>query len=464
MADPIDLTPLATATALQPREAIEFFRAKGYAPPEGRYSWRDWWGASHARGFVVAKAMQDDLLATIREAVDEAIAGGWTMEQFRAALEPKLKAAGWWGRKSMTDPLTGETRIVQLGSKRRLAVIFDTNLRTAYAAGRWMRIQRTKEVFPYLEYIQLQRASRRAAHQPFHGLVVPVDHIWWAAHFPPNGYFCACTTRQLSARALERRGLTVATEPPMETRSLTDPRTGRSLEVPKGITPGFETNPGATFLAEQGRHDAIAEGLDPVARGIELGLIHEARARGLRTGNEHLAAIDLDADTPVRGGNAAPVEWVEGARDRVDLSPEMLDILRDPARRIGVVHNHPDSAALSSVDLEQLEKRPGLVRVVAVGHDGSLFRATDPRPGLGHTANRLWQLATLRINEQAAGLDMNAPAMQRLASHAATSALDRAGYVNYAHAIAGGSRVNLMRFGEDRMEQLIAGLLEWLVS
>ncbi|WP_419737783.1 hypothetical protein [Ruegeria sp.] len=47
---------------------------------------------------------------------------------------------------------------------------------------------------------------------------------------------------------------------------------------------------------------------------------------------------------------------------------------------------------------------------------------------------------------------------------AATSALDRAGYVNYAHAIAGGSRVNLMRFGEDRMEQLIAGLLEWLVS
>ena len=53
--------------------------------------------------------------------------------------------------------------------------------------------------------------------------------------------------------------------------------------------------------------------------------------------------------------------------------------------------------------------------------------------------------------------------MQRLASHATASALDRAGFVSYAHAIAGGSRVNLMRFGEDRMEQLISALY-WLAQ
>ena len=462
MADPIDLSPPVTAIGLDPQEAIEFFRSKGYAPPESRFSYRDWFGASHARGFVVAKAMQDDLLATIREAVDDSLAKGLTLDNFNDTLIPKLKAAGWWGQKTMRDPITGEMRTVQLGSKRRLAVIFDTNLRTSYAAGKWTRIQRTKDLLPYLLYTQLQRVNKREAHTRFHRLVLPADHPLWATHYPPNGYYCACTVRQMSRAMLDNEGIAVSAEPQIKYKTWTDPRTGRRLRVPEGITPGFDTNPGATFLADHGRHDTIAGDLTPEARGIELGLINEARSRGLRTGKEHLAAIDLDAAKPVPGGNAAPMGWVSGERDRVQFSPELKEAIGNPARRIGVVHNHPDSVALSSTDLRQLEEKPGLARVVAVGHDGSLYRATDPSPGLGYTAERLWQLATLRISQEAAASGIDARAMQKLASHAAASALDRAGFVKYAHAIAGGSRVNLMRFGEDRMEQLIAGLLKWL--
>ena len=462
MPDPIDLAPPVMAIGLDPQEAIEFFRSKGYAPPESRFSYRDWFGASHARGFVVAKVMQDDLLVTIREAVDDSLAKGLTLDNFNDTLIPKLKAAGWWGQKTMRDPITGETRTVQLGSKRRLAVIFDTNLRTSYAAGKWTRIQRTKDLLPYLLYTQLQRVTKREAHTRFHRMVLPADHPLWATHYPPNGYYCACTVRQMSRAMLDNEGIAVSAEPPIKYKTWTDPRTGRRLRVPEGITPGFDTNPGATFLADQGRHDKIAGDLTPEARGIELGLINEARSRGLRTGNEHLAAIDLDAANPVPGGSAAPMGWVSGDRDRVGGTPEMLAAAKDPARSICIVHNHPDSVALSSTDLKRLEDEPGLKRVVAVGHDGSLYRATDPGPGLGYTAERLWQLATLRISEEAAASGMDARAMQKLASHAAASALDRAGFVKYAHAIAGGSRVNLMRFGEDRMEQLIAGLLKWL--
>ncbi len=464
MADPIDLSPPVTAIGLDPQEAIEFFRSKGYAPPESRFSYRDWFGASHARGFVVAKVMQDDLLATIREAVDDSLAKGLTLDNFNDTLIPKLKAAGWWGQQTMRDPITGETRTVQLGSKRRLAVIFDTNLRTSYAAGKWTRIQRTRDLLPYLLYTQLQRVTKREAHTRFHRLVLPADHPLWATHYPPNGYYCACTVRQMSKGMLDNEGIAVSAEPPIKYKTWTDPRTGRRLRVPEGITPGFDTNPGATFLADQGRHDRIAGDLTPEARGIELGLINEARSRGLRTGNEHLAAIDLAAANPVPGGNAAPAGWVSGERDRVGASQDMGQAIREPARRIGFVHNHPDSVALSSADLELLETRPGLVRVVAVGHDGSLYRASDPTPGLGYTAKRLHDLAFLRITEEAAELDMDARAMRRLASHAAASALDRAGYVSYAHAIAGGSRVNLKRFGEDRLEQLIVGLVKWLGS
>jgi len=462
MADPIDLSPPVTAIGLDPREAIEYFRSKGYAPPESRFSYRDWWGASHARGFVVAKAMQDDLIATIRQAVDEALAEGKTLEQFNNVLTPKLKAAGWWGQKTMRDPLTGEMRTVQLGSKRRLAVIFDTNLKTSYAAGKWTRIQRTRKQLPYLLYTQIQRPTKRQAHTRFHRLVLPVDHPLWATHYPPNGYFCACTVRQMSKAMLDNEGLAISQEPQINHKTWTDPRTGRRLRVPEGITPGFDTNPGATFLADQARHDKIAGDLAPEARGIELGLITEARSRGLRTGNEHLAAIDLDAANPVPGGNAAPMGWVSGDRHSVTPSRQVGEAISDPDRRIGTIQNHPDSGALSCADLKRLEEEPGLVRVVAVGHDGSLYRATDPATGIGYTAERLWQLATLHISEEAAASGIDARAMQKLASHAAASALHRAGYVNYAHAIAGGSRVNLVRFGEDRLEQLIAELLKWL--
>ena len=464
MADPIDLAPPVKAAALDPQEAIEFFRAKGYAPPESRFSYRDWWGTSHARGFVVAKAMQDDLMADIRGAVDQALTQGRTLRQFREELEPKLKAAGWWGRKTMTDPLTGETRTVQLGSKRRLAVIFDTNLRTSYAAGRWMRIQRTKDLLPFLLYSQLQRVNKRDAHAPFHRILLPADHPFWATHYPPNGYFCACTVRQLSEAAVKRRGLAVSPDPPIETRTWTDPRTGRRLRVPKGVTPGFDNNPGATFLANQGRYQAIAGDLSPEAQGIELGLIHEARSRGIRTGKEHLAALDLNAEHPIPGSRAAPVAWTEGTPTETDGSDAVRAAAADPARRISAVHNHPEAKSLSSGDLSRLENERGLARIIAVNHDGSLYRASDPRQMLGYFADRLWQLAWVRIHEEAVGSGMNSPAMRNLANHAANTALDRAGYVNYAAVLAGGSLVNLQRFGEDRMQRLIAGLVQWLGS
>jgi hypothetical protein len=79
--------------------------------------------------------MQIDILRDIREAVDAALAEGITFEQFRKDLAPLLVQKGWWGRAKMEDPLTGEIKNVQLGSTRRLKVIYDTNLRTAHSEG-----------------------------------------------------------------------------------------------------------------------------------------------------------------------------------------------------------------------------------------------------------------------------------------------------------------------------------------
>ena len=347
--------------ALSNQEAIEYFRAKGYAPALSRFSWRDVWADEHDRMFTVAKAMREDVLRTIRAELDSAIADGRTYEDFRAAITPKLKELGWWGKQAVVDPRTGLPEEAQLGSARRLRIIYDTNLRTANAAGRWRRAQRNKALMPFFTYVQIDRPSKREAHEPFHGVTLPVDHPFWRTHWPPNGWLCGCIVRQISRRTLEREGLSLtedtAVERVSETRPWHDRRNGVTRQVPKGIDPSFERNAG---IDRFGPEEAAAP--DPAAR--RLGQVERGLARALsRDPVERLAAVDLESGARL-GANA------RGERDRVALPPALRRAAEDPARRIAIVHSHPDNAPLSAADLSQLA-RPGVARVIAVGADGS---------------------------------------------------------------------------------------------
>ncbi|MEM6680450.1 MAG: phage minor head protein [Pseudomonadota bacterium] len=233
--------------ALPNEEAIEFFESKGFAPALRRFSWRDVWADEHARMFTVAKAMRDDVLREIRDSLAQAITDGTPFDQWKRTLEPKLRDFGWWGRGIVEDPVTGERSEAQLGSARRLRIIYDTNLRSANAAGRWRRTQRSKRLMPFLTYVQIDRPSMREAHKPFHGVTLPVDHEFWNTHYPPNGWRCGCYPRQVSRRVLERDGLSVTSEeelaPLRRTQTFRNDR-GQDVEVPIGIDPGFEHNPG----------------------------------------------------------------------------------------------------------------------------------------------------------------------------------------------------------------------------
>lgn len=227
-----------------PVEAIEHFRAKGR---HVAFDWRDTDAGLHAASFTVAKAMRLDVLSDIEREVDRVISEGETFESFRERIEPVLRAKGWWGRKRMVDPLTGEERIVQLGSPHRLRTIFDTNLRTSIARGRWERIERLKERMPYLRYVAVADARTRPDHMAWHGTVLPVDHPWWETHAPPNGWYCRCVVQQLDEEDIEDYGYRVSDGPPPgseRTRGWTNQRTGETVQVPVGIDPGFQHNPG----------------------------------------------------------------------------------------------------------------------------------------------------------------------------------------------------------------------------
>jgi SPP1 gp7 family putative phage head morphogenesis protein len=232
--------------ALPFAEAVAFFRAKGKRL-EPTFAWQDFKHEDHSTAFTVAKSTGFDILNDLQQSLADSLANGTLEKDWQRQIIPILQAKGWWGRQAMEDPLTGETKMVQLGSLRRLHVIFDTNLRTANAAGRWAQIARSADLAPFLRYSAVLDSRTRPLHREWNGTVLRWDHPWWNTHFPPNGWFCRCTVTQMSNLDLKRFGLTESDAPPADptpARRYVNPRTGEVSEVPAGIDPGFAYNPG----------------------------------------------------------------------------------------------------------------------------------------------------------------------------------------------------------------------------
>lgn len=235
-------TSIAGALDLPPEEALKFFRGKGLT---ASFNYQDVVREEHAMGFTVAKMTDLDLLADTRTAVDKALAEGQTFEQFRGGLMPTLQARGWWGRQVVTDPETGAETVAQLGSSRRLQTIFQTNLSTSYAAGNWAQVEENAKEAPYLMYDAILDDRTRPEHRAWDGTVLRYDDPWWGSHTPPCGYNCRCSVVQLSGDEAKRRGLqTDLPAPPSPTREVVNSRTGEVSQVPVGVDPGFDYNPG----------------------------------------------------------------------------------------------------------------------------------------------------------------------------------------------------------------------------
>jgi hypothetical protein len=256
--------------AKPPAEVLRYFDAKGLKPS---FDWRDFGFEEHAHAFTVAKSTGYDILGDVKAAVSKAIHERQDFDVFRRELEPLLRKKGWWGKKEEVDPLTGEKKLVQLGSVRRLKTIYWANVNTAYAAGEWERIQRTKRVLPFLEYLISTAVHKRMEHLAWVGTVLPVDHPWWETHYPPSAWMCQCRVRQISEAEAIRRGYDPDNPAEPESFGVQDyvnKRSGEVSRVPVGIDPGWNTNPGATrmktaadFLA--GKIDAMDEDMRRIA-------------------------------------------------------------------------------------------------------------------------------------------------------------------------------------------------------
>jgi uncharacterized protein with gpF-like domain len=211
-----------------PKEAIEYFEAKGMKPS---FDYTDVWKEEHSAAFTVAKVMEHDVLETIRQHVDAALKDGTTFRKFREDLAATMDRSGW------SDYNKGRSKI------HRMRVIYDTNMRVARSSGQWQRIDRTKDLLPYLVYSLGPSIRHRPHHEAWAGTTLPADHPWWDDHMVPNGWLCKCWVQQVSRREAERRGISDDSPPSPKVRWV-NKKTGKVEMIPEGIDPGWNYNPG----------------------------------------------------------------------------------------------------------------------------------------------------------------------------------------------------------------------------
>jgi len=205
---------------------LAFLRNKVPLPTRG---WTDTWQPNHDHAFVIAGATKMELLKDFQSSILEAEASGKGYKAFVKSFDEIVQKHGWDYN----------------GSRGwRSRVIYHTNVRGAYNAGRFVQLQK----FPYWQYHHSPASrSARPQHLAWDGLILPANAEFWQTHYPQNGWGCNCSVTGLSEQRMKAMKLSVADEPPIKMRKVlvgNNSPTPRTVDVPEGISPGFAYAPG----------------------------------------------------------------------------------------------------------------------------------------------------------------------------------------------------------------------------
>lgn len=190
-------------------------------------SYLDVLGEEHDYFFVVAGANRNEVINAFREAVDQAIHHGETLESFRQRFDEIVEKTGW--------DYNG-------GRNWRTRIIYDTNVYGAYNLGRLQQHLDLADVMPYWEYQHNDNSHPRPEHVALDGTIHPATAPFWKYYYPIKAYGCHCTVIAHDEHDLKAMGKQVS--PPVEIEyedKLVGVRSGspRLVTLPKGYDVGF---------------------------------------------------------------------------------------------------------------------------------------------------------------------------------------------------------------------------------
>lgn len=106
---------------------------------------------------------------------------------------------------------------------KRLKRIYARNLKNAYAQGRKMEMMSRpalqdsggEEDGWYIRFSCVLDSATRPSHRSLHGTILPRKHSFWKTHTPPLDWGCRCRIDMYSQDALEAKGWTPSSTPPI---------------------------------------------------------------------------------------------------------------------------------------------------------------------------------------------------------------------------------------------------------
>lgn len=257
---------LAAVFNMAPEDAIAFFERKGFVIS---WDWQEVWRHANAQSFTVAKVTRLDVLSDIHRAIADDLKHGGSFPTFLEKLQPILEAKGWWGKREQVNKYTGEIRTVTYGTPWRLETIYETNMQSAYMAGRYQGMMAARQYAPWWEYSAVMDSRTRPTHAALNGRVFRFDDPFWDSWYPPNGFRCRCRVIprtdiehqrgdfQTSVGAGRMQTITQSVRRPegkidkVQVTGYKDPVTGKVLAPDMG----FDYNPGAASSRLQRLYD-----------------------------------------------------------------------------------------------------------------------------------------------------------------------------------------------------------------
>lgn len=186
--------------APRPEKAIDFLGRKVNVETE---KWDELKWGEHAHAFTVAHSANAGVLDTLHALMNKAVADGMSFQEFRNQALDMMKASGWYGGAGHTEK---DKRYINW----RIGVIYDTNMRTAYAQAHYRDNLAGADLRPVWVYqSQLVGDNRRQEHIALHGKAFRYDDPFWDTHYPPNGWGCECYVNTESEYGAEQAGITV---------------------------------------------------------------------------------------------------------------------------------------------------------------------------------------------------------------------------------------------------------------